>query len=131
MPTVGTEQNWSRQTAGAILEGPCKPQRFIFYSLGYVLKVCKQDDDLIRIKRFVYSLTSLCHLFVESFGVYYVENTHWCTVLFDSQKIPEMPADVVGALLFLEDYVRYTKLPRRVAEAHVPNFIFDEFRTIL
>lgn len=26
-----------------------------------------------------------------------------------------MPADVVGALLFLEDYVRYTKLPRRVS----------------
>nr|DBA23989.1 TPA: hypothetical protein GDO54_011699 [Pyxicephalus adspersus] len=48
-----------------------------------------------------------------------------------SQKIPEMPADVVGALMFLEDYVHYTKLPRRVVEAHVPNFIFDEFRTIL
>ncbi|XP_051015581.1 WASH complex subunit 5 [Acomys russatus] len=48
-----------------------------------------------------------------------------------SQKMPEMPADAVGALLFLEDYVRYTKLPRRVAEAHVPNFIFDEFRTVL
>ena len=37
------------------------------------------------------------------------------TVLRYSQKIPEMPADVVGALLFLEDYVRYTKLPRRVS----------------
>ncbi|XP_066434881.1 WASH complex subunit 5 [Eleutherodactylus coqui] len=48
-----------------------------------------------------------------------------------SQKIPEMPADVVGALMFLEDYVHFTKLPRRVVEAHVPNFIFDEFRTIL
>lgn len=33
-----------------------------------------------------------------------------------SQKVPEMPADVVGALLFLEDYVRYTKLPRRVSD---------------
>ncbi|XP_052603836.1 WASH complex subunit 5 [Peromyscus californicus insignis] len=48
-----------------------------------------------------------------------------------SQKMPEMPADAVGALLFLEDYVRYTKLPRKAAEAHVPNFIFDEFRTVL
>ncbi|XP_040287602.1 WASH complex subunit 5 [Bufo bufo] len=48
-----------------------------------------------------------------------------------SQKIPEMPADVVGALMFLEDYVHFTKLPRRVVEAHVPNFIFDEFRTII
>lgn len=31
-----------------------------------------------------------------------------------SQKIPEMPADVVAALMFLEDYIRYTKLPRKV-----------------
>ncbi|XP_063777365.1 WASH complex subunit 5 [Pseudophryne corroboree] len=48
-----------------------------------------------------------------------------------SQKIPEMPADVVSALMFLEDYVHFAKLPRRVVEAHVPSFIFDEFRTIL
>uniref|UniRef100_A0A8C9SLQ9 WASH complex subunit 5 n=1 Tax=Scleropages formosus TaxID=113540 RepID=A0A8C9SLQ9_SCLFO len=31
-----------------------------------------------------------------------------------SQRIPEMPSDVVGALMFLEDYVHYTKLPRKV-----------------
>ncbi|KAG7255192.1 hypothetical protein CRUP_005794, partial [Coryphaenoides rupestris] len=48
-----------------------------------------------------------------------------------SQKIPDMPSDVVGALMFLEDYVKYTKLPRKVAEAHVPSFILDEFRTVL
>uniref|UniRef100_A0AAR2J0S3 WASH complex subunit 5 n=1 Tax=Pygocentrus nattereri TaxID=42514 RepID=A0AAR2J0S3_PYGNA len=48
-----------------------------------------------------------------------------------SQKIPDMPSDVVGALMLLEDYVRYTKLPRKVVEAHVPSFIFDEFRTVL
>ncbi|XP_076869010.1 WASH complex subunit 5 [Brachyhypopomus gauderio] len=48
-----------------------------------------------------------------------------------SQKIPDMPADVVGALMFLEDYLRYSKLPRKVVEAHVPSFIFDEFRTVL
>ncbi|XP_078253866.1 WASH complex subunit 5 [Rhinoraja longicauda] len=48
-----------------------------------------------------------------------------------SQKIPEMPADAVAALMFLENYVYYTNLPRKVVEAHVPSFIFDEFRTIL
>uniref|UniRef100_A0A3Q3BQ39 WASH complex subunit 5 n=1 Tax=Kryptolebias marmoratus TaxID=37003 RepID=A0A3Q3BQ39_KRYMA len=48
-----------------------------------------------------------------------------------SQKIPDMPSDVVGALMFLEDYVKYTKLSRKVVEAHVPSFTFDEFRTIL
>uniref|UniRef100_A0A8C2X1H7 WASH complex subunit 5 n=1 Tax=Cyclopterus lumpus TaxID=8103 RepID=A0A8C2X1H7_CYCLU len=30
-----------------------------------------------------------------------------------SQKIPDMPSDVVGALMFLEDYVKYTKLSRK------------------
>uniref|UniRef100_A0A673ITG8 WASH complex subunit 5 n=1 Tax=Sinocyclocheilus rhinocerous TaxID=307959 RepID=A0A673ITG8_9TELE len=40
-----------------------------------------------------------------------------------SQKIPDMPSDVVGALMFLEDYVRYTKLPRKVGN------IEDDHRT--
>lgn len=39
--------------------------------------------------------------------------------LIFSQKIPEMPADVVGALMFLEDYIRYTKLPRKVRKNSV------------
>uniref|UniRef100_A0A8D0D6N4 WASH complex subunit 5 n=1 Tax=Sander lucioperca TaxID=283035 RepID=A0A8D0D6N4_SANLU len=30
-----------------------------------------------------------------------------------SQKIPDMPSDVVGALMFLEDYVKFTKLSRK------------------
>lgn len=33
-----------------------------------------------------------------------------------SQKIPDMPSDVVGALMFLEDYVKYTKLSRKVGQ---------------
>lgn len=28
-----------------------------------------------------------------------------------------MPSDVVGALVFLEDYVHYTKLPRKVGRS--------------
>ncbi|KAG7268685.1 hypothetical protein CRUP_032626 [Coryphaenoides rupestris] len=51
--------------------------------------------------------------------------------IMEHQKIPDMPSDVWGALMFLEDYVKYTKLPRKVAEAHVPSFILDEFRTVL
>uniref|UniRef100_A0AAZ3PJR4 WASH complex subunit 5 n=1 Tax=Oncorhynchus tshawytscha TaxID=74940 RepID=A0AAZ3PJR4_ONCTS len=44
-----------------------------------------------------------------------------------SQKIPDMPSDVVGALMFLEDYVRYTKLPRKFH----PLDKGLEFRTVL
>lgn len=36
--------------------------------------------------------------------------------LFNSQKIPDIPSDVVGALMFLEDYVKYTKLSRKVVQ---------------
>lgn len=47
-----------------------------------------------------------------------------------SQKSPEMPSDVVGTLVFLEDFVHYTQLTRQVIEAHVPSYILDEFRHV-
>ncbi|CAG12904.1 unnamed protein product, partial [Tetraodon nigroviridis] len=65
--------------------------------------------------------------FLALIGQYIRSIMEQCT----SQKIPDIPSDVVGALMLLEDYVKYTKLSRKVAEAHVPSFIFDEFRTIL
>uniref|UniRef100_A0A3Q1JJX3 WASH complex subunit 5 n=1 Tax=Anabas testudineus TaxID=64144 RepID=A0A3Q1JJX3_ANATE len=61
------------------------------------------------------------HQFLALIGQFIRSIMEQCT----SQKIPDMPSDVVGALMFLEDYVKYTKLPRKVC------FIFDEFRTIL
>uniref|UniRef100_A0A8D2CIK1 WASH complex subunit 5 n=1 Tax=Sus scrofa TaxID=9823 RepID=A0A8D2CIK1_PIG len=97
--------------------------------------VCRKAADPVDWPPLVLGLLTLLKQFhsryTEQFlaliGQFIRSTVEQCT----SQKMPEMPADVVGALLFLEDYVRYTKLPRRVAEAHVPNFIFDEFRTVL
>nr|XP_044999379.1 WASH complex subunit 5 isoform X2 [Jaculus jaculus] len=97
--------------------------------------VCRKPADPVDWPPLVLGLLTLLKQFharyTEQFlaliGQFIRSTVEQCT----SQKIPEMPADVVGALLFLEDYVRHTKLPRRVAEAHVPNFIFDEFRTAL
>ncbi|XP_007441945.1 WASH complex subunit 5 [Python bivittatus] len=97
--------------------------------------VCRKPADPIDWPPLVLGLLTLLKQFhsryTEQFlgliGQFVRSTMEQCT----SQKVPEMPADVVGALLFLEDYVRYTKLPRKVVEAHVPNFIFDEFRTVL
>lgn len=97
--------------------------------------VCRKPADPVDWPPLVLGLLTLLKQFhsryTEQFlaliGQFIRSTMEQCT----SQKMPEMPADAVGALLFLEDYVRYTKLPRRVAEAHVPNFIFDEFRTVL
>ncbi|XP_026534918.1 WASH complex subunit 5 [Notechis scutatus] len=97
--------------------------------------VCRKPADPIDWPPLVLGLLTLLKQFhsryTEQFlgliGQFVRSTMEQCT----SQKVPEMPADVVGALLFLQDYVHYTKLPRRVVEAHVPNFIFDEFRTVL
>nr|XP_014350179.1 PREDICTED: WASH complex subunit strumpellin [Latimeria chalumnae] len=97
--------------------------------------VCRKPTDPIDWPPLVLGLLTLLKQFhsryTEQFlaliGQFIRSAMEQCT----SQKIPEMPADVVGALMFLEDYVHYTNLPRRVVEAHVPSFIFDEFRNIL
>ncbi|KAG8515502.1 WASH complex subunit 5, partial [Galemys pyrenaicus] len=79
--------------------------------------VCRKPADPVDWPPLVLGLLTLLKQFhsryTEQFlaliGQFIRSTVEQCT----SQKIPEMPADVVGALLFLEDYVRYTKLPRR------------------
>ncbi|XP_048385617.1 WASH complex subunit 5 [Stegostoma tigrinum] len=98
--------------------------------------VCKKSTDPTDWPPLVVGLVTLLKQFhsryTEHFlaliGQFVRSIVEQCTT---SQKIPEMPADAVAALMFLENYVYYTKLPRKVVEAHVPSFIFDEFRTIL
>ncbi|CAH1773129.1 unnamed protein product [Owenia fusiformis] len=46
-----------------------------------------------------------------------------------SSKSPELPTEVINVLVFLEDFVYYSGLPRKVVEAHIPTYIFDEFRS--
>ncbi|XP_067888537.1 WASH complex subunit 5 [Heterodontus francisci] len=98
--------------------------------------LCKKSTDPIDWPPLVVGLVTLLKQFhsryTEHFlaliGQFVRSTVEQCTT---SQRIPEMPADAVAALMFLENYVYYTKLPRKVVEAHVPSFIFDEFRTIL
>uniref|UniRef100_A0A8C8EDU9 WASH complex subunit 5 n=1 Tax=Otus sunia TaxID=257818 RepID=A0A8C8EDU9_9STRI len=88
-----------------------------FFGAGVV---CKRPADQIDWLPLVLGLLTLLKQFhsryTEQFlaliGQFIRSTMEQCT----SQKIPEMPADVVGALMFLEDYIRYTKLPRKVRE---------------
>ncbi|XP_020632450.1 WASH complex subunit 5-like [Orbicella faveolata] len=43
----------------------------------------------------------------------------------------EIPAEVVNLLVFMEDFIMYSELPRKVVEAHIPSYIFDQFRVHL
>lgn len=44
-------------------------------------------------------------------------------------KAAELPQDVVSTLAFLDDFVHYATLPRQMVEAHIPAYIFDEFKS--
>lgn len=46
----------------------------------------------------------------------------------DSSKI-DMPAEVVNACAFLEEFVKYGQLTRRAVTNHVPPLLFDKFRS--
>ncbi|XP_035827087.1 WASH complex subunit 5 [Aplysia californica] len=45
-----------------------------------------------------------------------------------SAKDPTMSQDVLNVLMFLEDFIFYSGLQRKVVESFVPTYIFDEFR---
>ncbi|KAK2498792.1 hypothetical protein MC885_007577, partial [Smutsia gigantea] len=102
-----------------MLHEHCQSERFtrcchLWFLAGMV---CRKPADPVDWPPLVLGLLTLLKQFhsryTEQFlallGQFIRSTVEQCT----SQKMPEMPADVVGALLFLEDYVRYTKLPRR------------------
>ncbi len=40
----------------------------------------------------------------------------------------ELPGDVIGVLLFLEEFCKYSFLARTVVENIIPPYVFDRFR---
>jgi len=44
------------------------------------------------------------------------------------QRITALPQDAVNSLIFLEEFCKYSNLPRSAIEAHVPSFLFNQFR---
>lgn len=44
-------------------------------------------------------------------------------------RTPEGSQDVLNVLLFLEDFVFYSGLPRKMLESFLPTYLLDEFRT--
>ncbi|XP_031552063.1 WASH complex subunit 5-like [Actinia tenebrosa] len=43
-------------------------------------------------------------------------------------RTSDLPPEVVNMLIFLEDYLSYSQLERKAIEAHIPSYIFDQFR---
>ena len=43
-------------------------------------------------------------------------------------KVTELSADVINVLCFLEDFVLYGELSHKSVEAHVPTYIFENYK---
>ncbi|XP_076462616.1 WASH complex subunit 5-like [Babylonia areolata] len=46
-----------------------------------------------------------------------------------SAKTPEGTQDVLNVLMFLEDFIFYSGLPRKTLESFLPTYVLDEYRT--
>ncbi|XP_071117463.1 WASH complex subunit 5-like [Haliotis cracherodii] len=46
-----------------------------------------------------------------------------------SSRTPEASQDIINVLIFLEDFIFYSGMPRKSVESFIPSYIFDEFRS--
>lgn len=44
------------------------------------------------------------------------------------QKVGPIPMDVTNALVFMDEFIALSQLPRRVVDKHIPPFLFQRFR---
>lgn len=51
--------------------------------------------------------------------------------VISTTKGHDVSQDILNALVFIEDFLYYSGLSRKAVEAHVPSYIFDEFRSQL
>ncbi|XP_074640557.1 WASH complex subunit 5-like isoform X2 [Tubulanus polymorphus] len=47
-----------------------------------------------------------------------------------SAKTPELPQDVVNALVFIDDFIYYSGTSKKMVESHIPSYIMDQFKAL-
>jgi WASH complex subunit strumpellin len=45
----------------------------------------------------------------------------------EKARLQDYPLEVINTLLFLEEFCRYSKIDRKIVEAYLPPYIFDQF----
>jgi WASH complex subunit strumpellin len=105
--------------------------------LNYVKSVgsliCKKQTDPLDGPPFVVGTLTLLRQyhtdcadrFLELMGQYV--RTVICTVA-SKDKVTELPPDIVNTMVYVEDFITFAKIPRKIVESHIPSYIFDEFR---
>ncbi|XP_057313652.1 WASH complex subunit 5-like [Hydractinia symbiolongicarpus] len=95
--------------------------------------VAKKSNDPLDSTAFVLGLLTLLkqyhsectEIFITILGQY-VRSTAEANV--NNPKLSELSSEVVNTLCFLEDFVLYGELSRKIVEAHIPAYIFEDFK---
>ncbi|XP_053393927.1 WASH complex subunit 5-like isoform X1 [Mercenaria mercenaria] len=95
--------------------------------------VCKKPQDPLDAPPFVIGCITLLKQF-------HVDNTDRFIALMGQYvrsfvdampgvKTADMPQEILNLLLYMEDFVYYSGISRKRVEAHIPPYIFEQFRT--
>ena len=44
------------------------------------------------------------------------------------QKVGGLPQEAINALVFLEEFCKFSDLPRTAIEQYIPSFVFNQFK---
>lgn len=95
--------------------------------------VSKKPTDPLDAPPFVTGcLTLLKQYHAENTDIFLAFIGQYVRSLVDSlpgSKTQDGSQDVLNVMIFLEDFIYYSGLSRKVVEAHVPGYLFDEFRS--
>lgn len=46
-----------------------------------------------------------------------------------TQRPTDLPAEISKVLNFLEDFIEYSELDRKIMEVHIPKYVIDQYST--
>jgi WASH complex subunit strumpellin len=78
------------------------------------------------LKQFHFSVTQT---YVSYAGQYIRGSVNFASTSKETSKNHDFPPEVVNLLHFLEDFCRLSHTSRKVVEAHVPSYIFDQYQS--
>ncbi|KAL5022673.1 hypothetical protein ScPMuIL_001828 [Solemya velum] len=105
----------------------------LVYSKSINGMVCKKMSDPLDGPPFVVGCITLLKQFHSEntaiFIAYLGEYVRSLVEVLPGAKSTDLSQDILNVLVFLEDYIYYSGLPRKMVEAYIPTYIFDEFRS--
>ncbi|KAK0052092.1 WASH complex subunit strumpellin [Biomphalaria pfeifferi] len=104
----------------------------LYYFKSIDSLTCKKPTDPLDCPPLVvgiYTLLKQCHSdSTNTYLAFLGQYVRSMVESLNSVKDPAISQDILNVLVYLEEFIFYSSLPRKMVESFVPNYIFDEFR---